>query len=489
MELTDFAKGNIWGIRPEVLTEMQTRLPDVKKAVEDEQSSENDTGPLTEFMSMGGHEVEFVEKPEARHQFQLTDGVGIVPVSGPLTKRRSFFSYLFGGSGYNILSDIFNAALADHSVRAILLDIDSPGGTISGTEAFGDMVYEARKVKPVVAFANGCMLSAAYWVGSGARKIITERSADMGSIGVATTHYDWSKNDAQYGLKRTILFAGKYKALGSDTGPLSDTARKEIQSRLDTSYNLFVDTVARNRKQKAAYVREYMAEGKIFIGQQAVDVGLADKTGSMETALDHAQKLIKGSLNISPSYSMNIHTTKEVSKMEFSTVEQLTTACPDLVKKIQDASHQLGVESVDTQAVAEEARTGESTRILGLVEIQFGADATAAFNTVVETGVTIDQFKAIKGTAPETPAGETPEAAAINTAKGEMLAAIQNNAADNPGANNGVLGGDKDFMTLVQAHMAANNVKKGTAIMAVAKTHPKEHDVYLQSMNSQTGTA
>ena len=175
--------------------------------------------------------------------------------------------------------------------------------------------------------------------------------------------------------------------------------------------------------------------------------------------------------------------------MEFSTVEQLTTACPDLVKKIQDASHQLGVESVDTQAVAEEARTGESTRILGLVEIQFGADATAAFNTVVETGVTIDQFKAIKGTAPETPAGETPEAAAINTAKGEMLAAIQNNAADNPGANNGVLGGDKDFMTLVQAHMAANNVKKGTAIMAVAKTHPKEHDVYLQSMNSQTGTA
>lgn len=462
MELTDFTKGKLWAIRPEYLTEMMVKIPDLKSAVD-------------------AKGIEFTEDPEVYGQFKLQEGVAVIPISGPITKKRSIYSFLFGGTSLAELTGVFKAALDDNKVDAILLDIDSPGGTVSGTEAFSDLVYDARDVKPVVAFGNGMMASAAYWIGSGAQKIIVERSAEVGSIGVVMVHHDWSAEDAMMGLKRTVLSAGKYKALGNDAEPLSDLAREVFQSELDYLYSLFVDTVARNRGVAVGYVLEYMADGKVFIGQQAVDAGLADDTGGMEAAIEAAVSLVKGNTP-SIAYSVTKTNIKEEDIMKIETVQELKKAYPDLSAKLIEE----GAAGVNQDDIRSGAAAAEKDRILGLAIVQFGEETGDKFKAIVESGVSVDQFKAIQATLPKpaAPAAETgQEATAVAQAKNEMLEAMHQAAPENPGANNGTQQTEKNFMTLVKEYQSVHKCGRVAAMQEVMKEHPEAHTAYLKSVN------
>ncbi len=160
--------------------------------------------------------IRFTENPTEADDFMLRNGVAIIPINGTIFKRGSFWSFFYGGTPLTVLNRIFSEAVADNDVQAILLDIDSPGGQVSGTDAFSELVHQVREKKPVVAFANGMMASAAYWIGSSASRVIVERTAQVGSIGVLYMHHDWSRYDANLGLKRTVIASGKYKAVGND---------------------------------------------------------------------------------------------------------------------------------------------------------------------------------------------------------------------------------------------------------------------------------
>ena len=125
--------------------------------------------------------------------YQITGGVAVIPVVGPLSKRMSFMTWLMGGNTFGQLTAKLYEAADDPEVEAIVLDVDSPGGTVSGTDAFSEVVATVAAVKPVVTYANGCMCSAAYWAGSAASMVIAERTASVGSIGVIMVHADWSR--------------------------------------------------------------------------------------------------------------------------------------------------------------------------------------------------------------------------------------------------------------------------------------------------------
>ena len=218
MDLLDFSKGTPWSIVPEYLSAFESKV----------NSQAFDKKLLAKFED---------QKPST--DFALSGGVARIPIHGPVTKRSTFFSWLFGGVTLDRLSSTFKEALEDPDVEAIVLDIDSPGGTIGGVEAFSDLVFAARQKKPIVAFAGGMMASAAYWFGSAANYIIAEKTAEIGSIGVLMIHYDLSKRDEKLGMKRTFLTAGHYKALGNDAEPLSEEATEVFKSELDHLYGVF----------------------------------------------------------------------------------------------------------------------------------------------------------------------------------------------------------------------------------------------------------
>lgn len=219
--------------------------------------------------------LSFHEDPK-KTLYYVTNGTAVIPVKGVLTKGMSFFSFLFGGSSMRYIGDAVKAAAEDSEVKTILLDVDSPGGTVDGTEELAEIVFAAREKKKVIAYTDGMMASAAYWIASAADKIyISGDTVEVGSIGVVATHIDQSKWDDMMGDKYTEITAGKYKRIESAHKPLSKEGAAYIQEQVDYIYSAFVDAVARNRGVSTDSALA-MADGKIFIGKQAIEAGLVD---------------------------------------------------------------------------------------------------------------------------------------------------------------------------------------------------------------------
>ena len=216
------------------------------------------------------------EKKE-RGEYDIQNGIAIIPVKGVVEKSPSFFSFFFDSASTTDIAIMFRDALANADVESILLDVDSPGGTVDGTQELAELIYSARGQKPIIAYTDGMMASAAYYIGAAADKIyISGDMPDIGSIGVAMMHLDYSKADEQYGYKETDIYAGKYKRIATGNKPLSDEGKAYLQDQVDYIYSIFVNDVAKYRGRSVEDVLENMADGKIFIGRQALDAGLVD---------------------------------------------------------------------------------------------------------------------------------------------------------------------------------------------------------------------
>lgn len=204
------------------------------------------------------------------------NGVAIVRLVGVLTKGISDYAWLTGGTSMKEASEGINNALTDTAIKGIILYIDSPGGTVDGTESLAKLIFEARGKKPIIVFSNGQICSAAYWIGAAADKIyISGKTIQVGGIGVVACHVDVTEKDKMFGEKITEITAGKYKRIAGNHSPLSDDGRAYLQDQVDSIYNVFIESVANYRKVPVKKVLS-MADGKIFIGQDALEVGLID---------------------------------------------------------------------------------------------------------------------------------------------------------------------------------------------------------------------
>jgi capsid assembly protease len=213
--------------------------------------------------------------------YALVNGVAVIPIVGVLNKNDAFMAWLYDGTMMANIGRAYQTAIDDPLVRSVLLIIDSPGGTVDGTQELANVIYNGKKGKPVIAYSDGMIASAAYWIASAADKIyISGDTVEVGSIGVVATHIDFSKQDEMYGETWTEITAGKYKRIASSHEPLSEEGRQYLQNQVDHLYTIFVNDVARNRNVSAEQVLA-MADGRIFIGKQTVDVGLVDGVATL----------------------------------------------------------------------------------------------------------------------------------------------------------------------------------------------------------------
>jgi signal peptide peptidase SppA len=215
--------------------------------------------------------------------YDVVAGVGIIPIAGTLVQKCSSLRPSSGMTGYNAIRENLATALDDAAVRAIVLDIDSPGGEVAGLFDLVDAIYAARGEKPIWALANEVACSAAYAIASAADKIAMPRTGYAGSIGTICMHVDFSRALEKEGITVTLLQYGKRKADGHEALPLSDEARQFIQSSIDFAGELFVETVARNRNLAARAVKGQ--EAAVFCGADAVTAGLVDAVMAPDDAL------------------------------------------------------------------------------------------------------------------------------------------------------------------------------------------------------------
>lgn len=217
-----------------------------------------------------------------------TGGVAVIPLHGVIAPRMNLLSDISGGATFEEATMQLREAVAAPAVSTIVLDWDSPGGSVAGATEFAREVLKARAVKPVISQANFQMCSAAYWTGACATKIIASPSAMVGAIGVYTIHEDLSKALDQLGVKLTYISAGKYKVDGNETEPLSDTARARMKAIVDSKYARFVADVALGRNVPEASIRNGYGEGSVLTADEAQKLGMVDEIATLDETLARA---------------------------------------------------------------------------------------------------------------------------------------------------------------------------------------------------------
>ena len=224
-------------------------------------------------------------KSDAKDQRAATTnkGVAVIPIVGSVSHRSTGIEAMSGMTSYTTLQKQFEAAFNDPNVGSILMDIDSPGGSVAGAFDFRDYLMSKKGTKPVYALARDAMCSAAYLIGSTADKVYATQTARVGSIGVVAMHTDASGKMEKEGLKPTFISAGKFKTAGNPYEKLEGDKLKYLQDSVDESYDMFINAVADARGIDKKTIRD--TEARVYGGKKAVEIGLADGIRTYESVL------------------------------------------------------------------------------------------------------------------------------------------------------------------------------------------------------------
>ena len=212
--------------------------------------------------------------------------VAVLPLYGTIMPKANMMTEMSGGTSLDKFSSWFKSALADPNVRAIVIDVDSPGGSVKGVQEMADEIFAARGTKPITAMISGVGASAAYWIASQADKVSITPSGDVGSIGVLASLPDDTKAMEMAGMKVNVLSAGKYKAEGHNGW--SEEAKAAMQGRIDAMYETFVRAVARGRGVAPSVVKTGMGQGRVVSATAGIDQGMVDRIEVTQSHLSRA---------------------------------------------------------------------------------------------------------------------------------------------------------------------------------------------------------
>jgi signal peptide peptidase SppA len=211
---------------------------------------------------------------------QASNGVGIIPVYGPIFGKANLMTELSGATSMEAFRKDFKAMLADDNIKSILLDFDSPGGTSEMIAEAASEIRAGRDIKPVYGLANNMAGSAAYYLMSQTSHGYVTPSGSVGSIGVYTVHEDQSGADKQAGVKYTFVSAGPFKTEGNPHEPLSAAGEQYKQEIVNEIYDEFLSAVALGRGTSVENVKDNFGGGRMLTPKKAMEAGMVD--GIME---------------------------------------------------------------------------------------------------------------------------------------------------------------------------------------------------------------
>lgn len=236
-----------------------------------------------QFTGLELHTAMNIAVPADRQQPAPPAQVAVIPILGAITNRAQSM-----GTSVEEISYMFDGAL-DSSADAIVFDVESPGGTVTGVPELADKIFAARGKKPMIAVSNGLMASAAYWLASQADEVVVSPSSETGSIGVFMMHEDWSKKLESEGIVVSEISAGKYKTEDHPFAPLSPEAKAFYEANVQEVYGWFTDAVGRGRGVSAHAVKSGYGEGRVLGAKAAVDSGLADRVATLDEVIADMQ--------------------------------------------------------------------------------------------------------------------------------------------------------------------------------------------------------
>lgn len=215
------------------------------------------------------------------------EAVGLVKIEGTISDS----SDIFGEGGSQEIVDLLDDAAEDPSIKAVVLRVNTPGGSASASWEISEAVRRVKAAgKPVVVSMGSQATSGGYYVSALADRIIATPSTMTGSIGVIMSLANLQGLFDKIGYQQEVIKSGPYKDIGSESREMLPEEREILQTMVDEIYDQFVQVVAEGRKMDAARVRE-LADGRIMTGEQALAAGLVDELGDLNRAVEVAAEL------------------------------------------------------------------------------------------------------------------------------------------------------------------------------------------------------
>lgn len=373
--------------------------------------------------------------------YSVQNGVAIVPVEGTLVHKSGYVGSSSGMMGYDGLEAQLKAAMADPTVRGILLDIDSPGGEVAGVQELARII--GASTKPVWSHANEMAASAGYWLASAADRVLLTETAEVGSVGVLMAHADRSGQLASDGIKVTLIYSGARKVDGNPFGPLPDDVRADLQDDLDGLRNTFASSVATHRGLTTDQV--LATEARLYRGQAAVDQGLADQVMSFD------ETLAAFASTLAAPGTFNKGTSMSQSDTTASPLAGEPTQAPNATAQIAAARAEGHAAGLREGAAAERTRIGA---ILGS-DAATGREATAR-EFALGTDMSAEVATRLLATVPASGAGA---AGAAAHAAAQTLAQMSDAQVVQADASSG--DGGKAGSTLAQRVAALQAPRRG----------------------------
>lgn len=264
------------------------------------------------------------------------DGVCTINVSGALTKEETFYTRFFGGTSTDAVVKEIAEAEADPAVKAILLNIDSPGGQAAGMVDLFSAV--ANTAKPTAAYIGSIGASAAYWTAAGADQIFAGPLSIVGSIGTYMVVPDTSKAAAKAGVKVNVVSSGGMKGAGVPGTKVTPEQLADVQRVVNSINSHFIDGVTQGRGMSRARVAE-LADGRVHVGAEAKELGLVDGIGTVADA----KKYLKENMTINSAADIRKHYAAFAAEIESDAKAAAKAEHEAAVKAAEVKAHEEGV--------------------------------------------------------------------------------------------------------------------------------------------------
>src|SRR5438874_3939741 len=237
-----------------------------------------------------------VEEPLPRfREIVIERGARIPPDRIALITMRGLISSSIPGNVSDSMVEDMRLALQqardDNRVKAIVLEIDSPGGEVTASDQIYNAVTKARARKPVVVYMDSLAASGGYYVACGGKYLMANETTITGSIGVIIQTLNYEQLFNKIGLASVVFKSGKFKDMLSGTRPMTPEEREYVQSFVMKTYDKFLGIVAHERNLPADGLRNSVADGRILSGRDALDNKLIDAVGQIEDAFTKAKEL------------------------------------------------------------------------------------------------------------------------------------------------------------------------------------------------------
>ncbi len=358
---------------------------------------------IAEPLALFGDDEEMGPRPS--RSYQITNGIAVLPVSGTLVSKTRSLQPYSGMTGYNGIIARLQQAMSDPGVDGILLDMDTPGGMVSGAFDCADIIARMRDIKPIWALANDMNCSAGQLIASAASRRLVTQTARTGSIGVMMAHSNYGAALKTQGVEVTLIYSGDHKIDGNPYEKLPKDVRADFQTRIDATRQMFAEKVSAYTGMSVQSVLD--TEAAVFSGQESVDKGLADELvnntdalGVMREALDRRKKTTTGGTMPSPSASA-------ATNQPANQAATQTTAPAEQVTTIDTTTAALTAPA-DLSAQVSAAVAAENGRIMGILNCEEAKGRESQARALAETpGMTVESAQRILAAAPQSAQART----------------------------------------------------------------------------------